>query len=509
MGCSPGCKQGTTFSIGTLLLLNGVLAGLFWSDVTDYIYRSQLSLSPTSVGFQMWRETPIPMYLQIYFFNWTNPNEVKAGLAKPHVKERGPYTYREKHTRVNMTWHPENDTISFRQIREWHFEPSLSVGSEDDQIVSLNVMAATVANTVKNYNPIIKRLVDVLLRVEEAFAEKRTVREWLFDGFSDPVLNIATELKKYINISIPFDKFGWFYSRNMSASYDGTFNMYTGQQNMSSLGNVHTWNYATHTSYFEGSCGEVRGTTGEIMPPLLDDTKLTVFATDLCSHVSLSKSQELVQKYGIEGVQFLGDKKEFDNGTLYPEFKCFTYDGKVLPSGVRDMSKCRFGAPAYVSFPHFLDADPWYTDSVDGMEPNRKEHEFTMNLEPNTGLPLDVKAQLQINILLQKVKGLKMYEKVPTVVMPMFFFRQTAELSPELGSQVKILLNLSRIGHYTFYGMAAIGALILGIATVITIRGNWSGDDDTESLISKASDSEVASSDYHVENRTQHQSSPR
>lgn len=40
MACSPSCKQGTVFSVGTLMLLGGVLAGLFWSDVADYIYKT-------------------------------------------------------------------------------------------------------------------------------------------------------------------------------------------------------------------------------------------------------------------------------------------------------------------------------------------------------------------------------------------------------------------------------------------------------------------------------------
>ncbi|KAJ1519336.1 hypothetical protein ONE63_004634 [Megalurothrips usitatus] len=486
MGCSPACKQGTVFTVGTLLLLGGILGGIYWADVADYIYRSQLSLSPSSVGFQMWRETPIPMYLQIYFFNWTNHEDVMAGKAKPRVEQLGPYTYVERHKRVNITWHPENDTVTFQQIREWHFDPSRSSGTQDDQIVSLNVIAATIAEKVKNFKPMIKKLVDVLLRVEESFAVRKSVRELLFEGYSDPLLEVAAELKKITNISIPFDKFGWFYSRNMSATYDGIFNMYTGQQNMSNLGNLYSWNYAHQTSFFEGACGEVYGSTGELMHPLVDDTKLSVFATDLCSTVSLKRSTDMVQKYGIEGAKFEGDGMEFDNGTLNPDVACYSYKDNVMPSGVRDMSKCRYGAPAYVSFPHFLDADPWYINSVDGIKPNRSEHGFVINLEPNTGLPLDVKAQLQINIMLQPIKGIKMYEKVPRVVMPMFFFRQTAELPPDLGSQVKLLLNLSRIGTYTLYGFAGIGALILGIAVLITVRGHWGEDDDTESLITSS-----------------------
>lgn len=67
---------------------------------------------------------------------------------------------------------------------------------------------------MKNYNSIVKRVVNALLKVEESFAINRSVREWLFDGFSDPVLDVATKLRelKIVDIPIPYDKFGWFYT---------------------------------------------------------------------------------------------------------------------------------------------------------------------------------------------------------------------------------------------------------------------------------------------------------
>lgn len=85
-------------------VIGGALLYLSNTDFTSYcnftlnntifvILFQELSLSPTSTGFKMWRETPIPMYLEIYFFNWTNPDEVKAGKAKPRVQQLGPYTY--------------------------------------------------------------------------------------------------------------------------------------------------------------------------------------------------------------------------------------------------------------------------------------------------------------------------------------------------------------------------------------------------------------------------------
>lgn len=85
----------------------------------------------------------------------------------------------------------------------------------------------------------------------------------------------------------------------------------------------------------------------------------------------------------------------FDNGTKYPEKRCFCAKGHLTgttgistsveecePSGVRSISKCRFGAPAFVSFPHFYNADPSYISNIIGLNPSRDLHEFYIAVEP-------------------------------------------------------------------------------------------------------------------------------
>lgn len=67
----------------------------------------------------------------------------------------------------------------------------------------------------------------------------------------------------------------------------------------------------------------------------------------------------------------------------------------------------RFGAPAFISFPHFYLADPSYREPIEGMHPNRSEHEFLISLEPHTGIPLQVRAQMQINILIEAIPGIE------------------------------------------------------------------------------------------------------
>ncbi len=46
----------------------------------------------------------------------------------------------------------------------------------------------------------------------EVFISKN-VSELLFEGYSDPLLDLASHLPPGINLPIPdYDKFGWFYS---------------------------------------------------------------------------------------------------------------------------------------------------------------------------------------------------------------------------------------------------------------------------------------------------------
>lgn len=78
------------------------------------------------------------MYLEFYMFNWTNPEKVRT--EKPNFVQMGPYVFREKHIRANITWH--NDSrVTFYQRRIWHYEEGMSKGSLDDQVTNLNTIA--------------------------------------------------------------------------------------------------------------------------------------------------------------------------------------------------------------------------------------------------------------------------------------------------------------------------------------------------------------------------------
>lgn len=111
-------------------------------------FPQKLELKEGSLNYNNWIETPIPMYLKITMFNWTNPGDIHNTSIKPHFVELGPYVFLEKHKRVNLSWHPENGTVSYDQVRTWHFVPELSNGSLSDEITNINVMTAVGASII-------------------------------------------------------------------------------------------------------------------------------------------------------------------------------------------------------------------------------------------------------------------------------------------------------------------------------------------------------------------------
>lgn len=85
---------------------------------------------------------PVPIYMNFWMFNWTNSQDINQPNYKPNLVELGPYVFEENHERVNLTFHPERDTLSFDQIRTWYYQPEMSNGSLDDLITNVNVIAA-------------------------------------------------------------------------------------------------------------------------------------------------------------------------------------------------------------------------------------------------------------------------------------------------------------------------------------------------------------------------------
>lgn len=354
------------------------------------------------------------MYLDIYLYNYDNPEDFASPDIKPHFTEMGPYSFQEIHNRVGIVWH-DNATVSFNTSRTWHFKSERSSGTLEDRVTNVNIIAATIAAVTKHY-PALTIVMNALFDQKGVnFFETKTVGELIFDGYEDPVLDFLELVKDLLPAdlpipNIPFKKFGWFVERNNSAESDGRFTIFTGADDIKNLGMMNLWNHESNTQYYKDECSNVFGSTGVLWPPVELGKDVSMFPTDLCRSITLKYVGE-ASKHGIKGGKWIGDDRMFDNGIKYPSELCLcTADEEFCPSmptGVANMSDCKFGAPAFVSFPHFYLADESFFNAVDGFTaPNKEDDEMYIILEPTTGIPLEVRAQFQINVFIEPIPDL-------------------------------------------------------------------------------------------------------
>ena len=74
-----------------------------------------------SSTFEAFVTPPIPIYMQFWLFNVTNPNDVKYRGAKPNLVDVGPYTYEWVqglviYTYTNTTYNRSNTTCDISNL---------------------------------------------------------------------------------------------------------------------------------------------------------------------------------------------------------------------------------------------------------------------------------------------------------------------------------------------------------------------------------------------------------
>lgn len=90
--------------------------------------------------------------------------------------------------------------------------------------------------------------------------------------------------------------------------------MFTGTDDISKMGQIHTWNYKTQTGAFEGECGQVKGSMGEFFPPnLTPEDSVWMFVPNICRAVPLDYT-ETVTVHGITAYKYSGTERSVDNG---------------------------------------------------------------------------------------------------------------------------------------------------------------------------------------------------
>ena len=228
---------------------------------------------------------------------------------------------------------------------------------------------------------------------------KHTAIEWMFDGFYDDIVDFAESLHSPL-IPLYQKEFAWFYQRNNSKDIEGAYTIHTGKGDLSQMGDLKMWNYSTHTPYWEGECGRVNGSTGELWAPGKSwDENISIFISDAARFINLFPQKE-VQYRGIEKAWlYQSTDQTFDNGYIAEDTKCFCVKNRKCPkNGMVDYSPVTFRAPVYLSHPHFYMTDPMYRENTTGLNPDPEKHRIEILMEPEYGIPLMVNGQVMVSL---------------------------------------------------------------------------------------------------------------
>lgn len=156
----------------------------------------------------------MPLYLDVYFFNWTNSEDFLDETTKPILREVGPYRFREVRDKKNITFHDHNSTVSYRTFSTFYFDEDDSNGSLDDVITQLNIVAVGASAQALNTDYVKRKYVSIGLNAyEHKIVTSKTARELLFEGYEDDMVLMGREggIKGFDIRDIPYDRIGWFY----------------------------------------------------------------------------------------------------------------------------------------------------------------------------------------------------------------------------------------------------------------------------------------------------------
>ncbi|XP_007936301.1 scavenger receptor class B member 1 [Orycteropus afer afer] len=453
-------------ALGVTGLLCAMLGAVMIVVVPSFIQQQVLKnvrIDPNSLSFNMWKEIPVPFYLSVHFFHVVNPEEILKG-GKPQVQERGPYVYREFRHKSNITFN-DNDTVSFLEYRSFRFQPARSRGSESDYIVMPNILVLGAAMMMENKPMSLKMLMTLAFSTlgERAFMN-RTVGEIMW-GYDDPLVNL---INKYFPSMFPFKgKFGLFAELNNSDS--GLFTVFTGVKNFSRIHLVDKWNGLSKVSFWHSDqCNMINGTSGQMWAPFMSpESSLEFYSPEACRSMKLVYKEAGVFR-GIPTYRFVAPPTLFANGSVYPPNEGFC---PCLESGIQNVSTCRFGAPLFLSHPHFYNADLVLAEAVLGLHPNQQEHSLFLDVHPVTGIPMNCSVKLQLSLYIKAIKGIGQTGNINPVVLPLLWFEESGAMEGDtLTAFYTQLVLLPEVLHYAQYVLLALGCGLLLIPVVYQIR---------------------------------------
>lgn len=431
--CNARCWLITGAVFGAALaILGGVLIPL-GNAVIEGTVKKEAVIEPGTIAYDNWVATGAAVYRQFWFFTVKNPQEVIEDGAKPVLMERGPFTYKTRFLpKDNVTFNPDH-TVSYVLPVIATFEPSMSVGPEEEKVVVLNLAVAGAYSLVpKPLHGILERMIN---SSKSSLFQTRSVKELLW-GYTDPMLKDTLSLFE-----------------NGTNAIDGPYDVFTGKDDISKVATIKTYKGESKLTFWDDQyCDMINGTDASSFAPLVKKKNpLYFFSSDICRSVYASYMKTYALK-GIKVYRFSLLPSTLASPVDNPDNRCYCRDPEVTKgctiAGVLDISSCQKGKPIYISLPHFLFASPSLIDQVHGLSPDKEIHETFLDVEPTTGFTLNFAKRIQINMMYGPSKVVTVFKKVKDyTIFPIVWMNEAGMLDDatadmfkeELVSKIKLL----------------------------------------------------------------------
>lgn len=457
MGCDRNCGLIAGAVIGAVLAVFGGILMPVGDMLIEKTIKREVVLEEGTTAFKNWVKTGTTVYRQFWIFDVQNPDDVAKNSSKIKVKQRGPYTYRVRYlAKENITQDPENYTVSFVQPNGAIFEPSLSVGTEDDNFTVLNLAVAAAPHIYQN--SFVQVVLNSLIKKSKSsMFQTRSLKELLW-GYKDPFLSLVPyPISTTVGVFYPYNN-----------TVDGVYKVFNGKDNISKVAIIESYKGKKNLSYWPSYCDMINGTDAASFPPFVEKSRtLRFFSSDICRSIYAVFGAEIDLK-GIQVYRFVLPANAFASPFQNPDNHCFCTE-KVISNnctsyGVLDIGKCKEGKPVYISLPHFLHASPDVSEPIEGLNPNEDEHRTYLDVEPITGFTLQFAKRLQVNILVKparKIEALK-YLKRPYIV-PILWLNETGTIGDEKAEMFKNQVT----GKIKLLGLVEM--VLLGVGVVMFV----------------------------------------
>lgn len=485
-----------TFSVFVLIEFDD-----FYRDLLN----KQVAITPGSTAFNVWKDVGscFDMSANLYFFNITNVKAVQAGRANPRLRQMGPYSYRIEWVKDNITFN-DNGTVTFLEKMIFHFDEENSAGTEDDLVTTVNVPFIATQHLLSGQSLLLRSVGRMLLSsLSQDLYLTRSVRELSFEGYPDVLMMLASVARggnggadskaaggpggvDIVSVfrsgyrtlvdklkNQPKDAAGRFaYMAGRNDTFHELLTMYTGEGDICRINHLDSIDGKRQLGIWEDEvCDKVRGSFGNVRPPLSTSTSETVFIPDLKRTFELHHVAD--SKVGGLGTRRFAVTTDVFNRRL-PENACYNAARKDLPSGLADLGPLQDGAPVVMSLPHFLYGSSSLYKGVDGLYPDEEQHLFYIDSEPTTGASVSGRVRLQLNVLIKDIPGFWSSSELGYTVLPLFWQEVVAEAQEHTLTRIRVAVLAPILVRCTAIFLLVASMILLLVSFITLLRSRRS-----------------------------------